>query len=114
METLLKYSAKLSKAISMSVGSVANALFAKDLITPETKEHVVTVVGVPNADKADRVVTDVMGQLEASLDERKYLVEVSNVLIQQGAAMKEIGNVMLKELGMYAHQLILMFCSDRG
>ncbi|XP_019855679.1 PREDICTED: uncharacterized protein LOC100640716 [Amphimedon queenslandica] len=97
-EILQKYSAKLSKAISANVGNIANALFAEDLITQGTKEYV-TTVGVANADKADRVMTDVMGQLEASLDERQYLVKVCHVLTQQGAAMKKIGNVMLKELG---------------
>ena len=86
--------------MSTSVGNVAQALFAKDLIPIGTRDYVVTVVGVPNADKADRVMTDVMGQLGGTLDERKYLVKVSNVLIQQGAAMKEIGNVMLEELSL--------------
>ena len=97
--------------MSTSVGNVTKALFAKDLITPETREHVVTVAGVSSADKADRVMTDVMGQLEASLDEGEYLVEVCNVLIQQGAAMKKIGNVMLKELGMYIYMIQSMLTS---
>uniref|UniRef100_A0A1X7TKU9 Death domain-containing protein n=1 Tax=Amphimedon queenslandica TaxID=400682 RepID=A0A1X7TKU9_AMPQE len=98
-EILQKYSAKLTKAISANVDDVAKALFAKDLITQGTREYVVTAVGVPTADKADRVMTDVMGQAEASLDERQYLTDVCNILIQQGAAMKQIGNVMLTELG---------------
>ena len=91
--------------MSTSVGDVTKALFAADLITPETREHVVTVAGVSNGDKANRVMTDVMGQLEASLDERQYLVKVCNVLIEQGAAMKKIGNAMLKELGMYMYMI---------
>uniref|UniRef100_A0A1X7ULD1 Death domain-containing protein n=1 Tax=Amphimedon queenslandica TaxID=400682 RepID=A0A1X7ULD1_AMPQE len=98
-EILQKYSAKLTKAISANVGDVAKALFAKDLITQWTREYVVTAVGVATADKADRVMNDVMGQLEASLNEGQYLADVCNILIQQGAAMKQIGNVMLKELG---------------
>ena len=97
--------------MSTSVGDITKALYAADLITPGTREHVVTVVGVSSADKADRVMTDVMGQLEGSLDERKYLVEVCNVLIQQGAAMKHIGNAMLKELGMYMNMIQSMLTS---
>ena len=73
-------------------------MFAKSLLPQGTKDYVVTVAGVPSADKADRVMTDVMGQLEASLDEGQYLVKVCNVLIEQGASMKEIGNAMLKKL----------------
>ncbi|XP_019859005.1 PREDICTED: uncharacterized protein LOC109587210 [Amphimedon queenslandica] len=96
---LQKYSANLSKAISADVNNVVNALFAKKLIPQGTKDYVVTVVGVANADKADRVINDVMGQLEAVLDKRQYLVKVCNVLIEQGAAIEEIGNVMLTELG---------------
>ncbi|XP_019860432.1 PREDICTED: uncharacterized protein LOC109588756 isoform X2 [Amphimedon queenslandica] len=97
-EILQQYSAKLPKAISANVGDVAKALFAKDLITQGTREYV-TTVGVANADKADRVMTDVMGQLEAFNDKRQYLVKVCHVLTQQGAAVKQIGNFILKELG---------------
>ena len=87
------------------VSNVANALFSKKLVTQGTKDFVVTTVGVANADKANIVMTDVMDQLEASLDERQYLVKVCRVLTQQGASMEEIGNVMLKELGMYMYTL---------
>ncbi|XP_019860457.1 PREDICTED: uncharacterized protein LOC109588785 [Amphimedon queenslandica] len=97
-EILQEYSAKLSKAIAADVSNVVNALFSNDLIPEGTREYVMTVVGVATADKADRVMTDVIRQLEASLDERQYLVDVCNILIQQGAAMKKIGNFMLKEL----------------
>uniref|UniRef100_A0A1X7TL90 Death domain-containing protein n=1 Tax=Amphimedon queenslandica TaxID=400682 RepID=A0A1X7TL90_AMPQE len=97
-EILQEYSAKLSKAIAADVNNVAKALFAKDLIPKGTREYVVRAVGVPTADKVDRVVTDVMDHLMASLDERQYLVKVCHVLTQQGAAIQEIGNVMLKEL----------------
>ncbi|XP_019862383.1 PREDICTED: uncharacterized protein LOC109591008 [Amphimedon queenslandica] len=44
-------------------------------------------------------MTDVMGQLEASLNGTQYLVKVCHVLTEQGASVKQIGNVMLKELG---------------
>ena len=73
-------------------------MLSDDLITQGTRDYVVTVVGVANPDKANRVMTDVMGQLDGSLDERQYLFDVCNVLIKQGASMKKIGNVMLKEL----------------
>ena len=43
-------------------------------------------------------MTDVMGQLGGTLDQGQYLVKVCNVLIEQGASMKEIGNAMLKKL----------------
>ena len=97
--------------MSASVGDVAQALYAADLIPIGTRDYVVTAVGVSSADKANRVMTDVMGQLGGTLDERKYLVEVCNVLIQQGAAMKHIGNAMLKELGMYMNMIQSMLTS---
>ena len=83
------------------MGNVTNALFAKDLITPGTKEDIVTTVGVPASAKANILMQDVSNQLSASLDEKEYLIKVCNVLTQQGGAIKEIGNVMLKELGMH-------------
>uniref|UniRef100_A0A1X7U742 Uncharacterized protein n=1 Tax=Amphimedon queenslandica TaxID=400682 RepID=A0A1X7U742_AMPQE len=98
-EILQKYSAKLTKAISANAGDVTKALFAKDLITQGTRDHVVTAVGVSIADKADRVINDVMSQLEAFPDERQYLIDVCHILIKQGAAMKQIGNAILEELG---------------
>ncbi|XP_019855323.1 PREDICTED: uncharacterized protein LOC109584155 [Amphimedon queenslandica] len=98
-DILQKYSAKLSKAISVNVSNVANALLSDDLITQETRDYVVTVDGVSAFTKANRLMTDVMGQLDGSLDERQYLIDVCNILIKQGASMKQIGNVMLKELG---------------
>ena len=75
-------------------------MHAKDLITQQTRGYVVTVVGVANGDKANRVVVDIEGQLGASLDEKQYLTEVCNVLSNQGGAIKQIANVMLQELGM--------------
>ncbi|XP_019855822.1 PREDICTED: uncharacterized protein LOC109584502 [Amphimedon queenslandica] len=98
-EILQKYSAKLSKAISANVSDVANELLSDDLITQGTREYVVTVDGVSASTKANRLMTDVMGQLDGSLDERQYLIDLCNILIKQGASMKQIGNVMLKELG---------------
>ena len=80
--------------------NVTNALHAKDLITPATREYVVTAAGVANADKANRLLLDVSDQLEAALDPKAYLVDVCNVLTQQSRRIKDIGNVMLKELGM--------------
>ena len=80
-------------------------MFSKKLITQGTIEYVVTTVGVSNADKANKVMTDVMGQLEAFLDKRQYFVKVCRVLTEQGAAMEEIGNVMLKELGICMYTL---------
>ena len=75
-------------------------MHAKDLITQQTRGYVVTVVGVANGDKANRVVVDIEGQLGASLDEKQYLTKVCNVLSTQGGAIKQIANVMLQELGM--------------
>ncbi|XP_019864006.1 PREDICTED: uncharacterized protein LOC109593312 [Amphimedon queenslandica] len=85
--------------MSANVSDVANALFSDDLITQGTKDYVVTADGVSASTKANRLMTDVMGQLEAFDDERQYLVKVCHVLTQQGAAVKQIGNIMLKELG---------------
>ena len=99
MEILRKYSDKLSKAISANINNVTNALHAKDLITQQTREYVVTVVGVANGDKANRVMLDIEGQVDV-LD-KQYLTEVCNVLSKQGGAIKQIANVMLQELGMW-------------
>ena len=91
------------------MSNVTNALHAKDLIAPETKEYVVTTVGVPASAKANTLMLDVANRLDASLDEKEYLVKVCNVLTQQGGAIKEIGNVMLKELGMHIIPLIIPY-----
>ena len=81
------------------MSNVTNALYAKNLITPVAKEYVVTTVGVAASAKAKKLMQDVADRLEAALDEKEYLVKVCYVLTQQGGVIKEIGNVMLKELG---------------
>ena len=53
-----------------------------------------------NGDKANTVMLDIEGQLDASLDDKQYLTKVCNVLSNQGGAIKEIANAMLQELGM--------------
>ena len=75
-------------------------MHAKDLITTQTRGYVVTVVGVANGDKANKVMVDMEERLDASLDEKQYLTKVCNVLSNQGGAIKQIANVMLQELGM--------------
>ena len=75
-------------------------MHAKDLITSQTRGYVVTVVGVANGDKANKVMVDMEERLDASLDEKQYLTKVCNVLSNQGGAIKQIANVMLQELGM--------------
>ena len=69
------------------------------MITQETRGYV-TTVGVANADKANKVMLDIEGQLDAYLDDKQYLTKVCNVLSNQGGAIKQIANVMLQELGM--------------
>ena len=53
-----------------------------------------------NGQKANTVMLDIEGQLDASLDEKQYLTKVCIVLSNQGGAIKQIANVMLQELGM--------------
>ena len=63
-------------------------MHAKDLITSQTRGYIVTVVGVTNGDKANTVMLDIEGQLDASLDDKQYLTKVCNVLSNQGGANK--------------------------
>ena len=58
-----------------------------------------TTVGVSNSDKADRLITDIMLELESSPDEIKYLHNVCNVLSKQGGSLKQIATLMQQELG---------------
>ena len=97
-DILQKYSDRLTRAISANINNVTNALYAKDLITQQTRGYVVTVVGVANLDKANKVMVDIEGQVDV-LD-KQYLVKVCNVLSTQGGAIKQIANAMLQELGM--------------
>ena len=53
-----------------------------------------------NGQKANTVMVDIEGWLDASRDEKQYLTKVCNVLSNQGGAIKQIANVMLQELGM--------------
>ena len=99
-EILQKYSDKLVMAVGANVTNVTNALYSQDLIPSATREYVVTTVGVPASAKANTLMVDVSGQLEAALDPKAYLEKVCNVLTQQSGATKEIGKLMLKELGM--------------
>ena len=101
-EMLQKYSETLTMAMSANINNITNALHANNLITPETREYVVTTVGVSNLEKAYRVMVDIEGQLDTSHNEKQYLTKLCNVYLQSTGvgAIRQIANVMLQELGM--------------
>ena len=97
-----KYSYVLTNAVAGNICSVTNALHAKGLIPPDTKELIHTATGISSTEKSSRLVLVVEQQLEASLTPDQYLIDICYVLInQQHQALTDIAADILPQLGEY-------------
>ena len=93
-------SAKLTDAISSNLDKVAVVLFDKELIPEDTKDKALLKGLITDYAKASVLVGVLQKQLEASLDQRQYLIDICQVLINlQDQTLKSIANDMLEQLG---------------
>ena len=79
-DLLQKHTASLSFLIASSLNYVTNELFAKGLITLETRDKMF-VIGLTEYTKASQLMTALQRQLQASSEPDKYLINICDALI---------------------------------
>ena len=91
---------KLTRAIATRLFETTNSLYAKNLISPETKSYIETTIGVSDYVKASRLVFVLEQQLDSSLTAVQYLKDVCLVLVnQKHPTMTDIATSILQEIG---------------
>ena len=108
---LQSYHAKLTDAISTDPDKVADALYAKGLITRETLNYIQTAMGVSDQRKSSRLAFDLGMQFSSSLNPKQLLVDICHVLINQQQALTDIATSILRQLGkhLYIHYTYIMY-----
>ena len=113
---LRSHYATLTDAITANLHGVTNALYAKELITTETKSYMQTATGISDLQKSSQLVTILEALLSASHDPDQYLTNICHVLIDQNhKTLADIAASMLCQLGkcLYIyiiHTLCIQFC----
>ena len=113
---LRSHYAILTDAITVSLHGVTNALYAKELITAETKSYIQTATGISDLQKSSQLVTKLEALLLASHDPDQYLTNICHVLISQNhKTIADIATFILCQLGkrLYTyiiHTLFIQFC----
>ena len=75
-------------------------MYANALIPHETKSDIITTIGVPNLQKASKLMDVLEKQLQASRNKCEYLVNICTVLrVEEDQNLREIANSILKLLG---------------
>ena len=102
-DVLKSYSDRLTHIIANNLQTVTNGLYAKDLIPQQTKLEMF-VVAFDNYTKASNLVNVIEGQLDSSLNQDKYLLDVCLVFIdQKHQPLTDLAVSMLKETGECSH-----------
>ena len=98
---LRTHSDRLTDAISTNLYKVTDALYAKELITLDTKRDMYSsVTGENESKKAGKLVIELQTQLESSLTPDHCLINICRVLInQQHQTLKDIATNILHQLG---------------
>ena len=91
------YCDKLTVKLAIDLDRVTNALYAKELITQQTKDEM-HVLGTTDYKKSCKLFTDIMRQLESSFNFNQYLINICHVFINH-QALVEIASSILYELG---------------
>ena len=91
------YCEKLTDKLAVDLDRVTNALYAKELITQQTKDEM-HVLGTTDYKKSSKLFTDIMRQLESSFNFKQYLINICLVFINH-QALVEIASSILVELG---------------
>ena len=102
----------LPDAITASLHEVTNALYAKGLITIETKSHIQTATGISDFKKSSHLVTILEIILSSSHDPDQYLTNICHVLIDQNhKTLTDIATSILCQLGkhLYMHYTYVMY-----
>ena len=109
---LRSHYAILTEAISVSLHGVTNALYAKGLITTDTKSHIQTATGISDLLKSSQLVTKLEALLSSSHDPDQYLINICHALIDQNhKTLADIATSILRQLGkrLYIHTLYIHY-----
>ena len=102
-DVLRSHSDRLTRIIANNLQTVTNGLYAKDLIPEQTKLEM-SVLAIDDYTKASNLVNVIEGQLDSSLNQDKYLLDVCLVLIdQKHQPLTDLAVSMLKETGECSH-----------
>ena len=102
-DVLRSHSDRLTRIIANNLQTVTNGLYAKDLIPEQTKLEM-SVLAIDNYTKASNLVNVIEGQLDSSLNQDKYLLDVCHVLIdQKHQPLTDLAVSMLEETGECSH-----------
>ena len=105
---LQSHYATLTDAITANLHGVTNALYAKGLITTETKIYIQTATGISDFQKSSRLVTVLEALLSSSHDPYQYLINICHVLMGQSRIiLADIAASILRQLGKRLYTYIM-------
>ena len=93
------HSADLIGIIAPVLTSVTSILHARELISYETYNNILTKKGESNLMKSSKLINVLKRQLQAHKDPYQYLVDICLVLRNCHQRLKEITNFILQKLG---------------
>ena len=101
-ELLQVNSSKICDNISPVLYKVTDALYAKLLISLQTKDEMLVMGVMTDYTKASKLMSVLQRQLEVHSDPDQYLVNICNVLInQQQQTLTDIAISILQQLGQF-------------
>ena len=107
-ELLQVNSSKICDSISPVLYKVTDALYAKQLISLQTKEEMLIMGVMTDYTKASKLMSVLQRQLEVHSDPDQYLVNICNVLInQQQQTLTDIAISILQQLGQFVLLLLI-------
>ena len=111
-ELLQVNSSKICDNISSVLYKVTDALYAKQLISLQTKEEMLVMGVMTDYTKASKLMSVLQRQLEVHSDPDQYLVNICNVLInQQQQTLTDIAISILQQLGQFVVYIIINYYS---
>ena len=97
---LQNHSEDLTNVMTTSLYRITDALYARELITLDTKINIYSTTGEDESRKAGRLVIRLEKLLKASSDPDRFLINICHVLInQQNKTITNIASSMLHQLG---------------
>ena len=107
-ELLQVNSSKICDNISPVLYKVTDALYAKQLISLQTKDEMLIMGVMTDYTKASKLMSVLQRQLEVHSDPDQYLVNICNVLInQQQQTLTDIAISILQQLGQFVILLLI-------
>ena len=108
-ELLQVNSSKICDNISPVLYKVTDTLYAKQLISLQTKEEMLIMGVMTDYTKASKLMSVLQRQLEVHSDPDQYLVNICNVLInQQQQTLTDIAISILQQLGQFVLILFII------